>query len=329
MHATMTRSILHPLAGLAFLALWSAPSRCQFLPQGGKLVGPGALGIAYQGSSIAVSGDGSTAILGGPGDSSGGGSAWVFVRSGTSWVQQGRKLQAEGAANGLIGPRLGTSVAISYDGNTAIVGAPGDDGGRGGAWVFTRASGAWSQQGGKLLGTLAVDGFIGARQGQSVALSWDGNRALLGAPFDSLGTGAAWIFTRTGETWSQEGPKIRATTASGEALQGWAVAVSGDGATALIGGIYDFNNAGAAWVFVRSGSTWTQQGFKLYGLDATGGANQGWSVALSNDGNTAIMGGPGDGAGAGAAWVFQRGNGIWSQQGSKIVGGGSSGAAGQ
>jgi len=329
MHATTSRSILRLLAGLPFVALWSATSQGQFLPQGGKLVGPGALGIANQGTSIAVSGDGSTAILGGPGDSSGGGAAWVFVRSGKAWIQQGRKLQAAAAANGLIGPRLGTSVAISYDGNTVIVGAPGDDGGRGGACVFTRASGAWSQQGEKLLGTLAVDGFIGARQGQSVALSWDGNTAVLGGPFDSLGTGAAWIFTRSGETWSQVGPKIRATTASGEALQGWAVAVSGDGATALIGGIYDFNNAGAAWVFVRSGGTWTQQGYKLYGLDATGGANQGWSVALSYDGNTAIMGAPGDGAGAGAAWLFQRTNGTWSQQGSKIVGTGASGAAGQ
>ncbi|HUI11165.1 MAG TPA: hypothetical protein VL221_12620, partial [Bacteroidota bacterium] len=301
----------------------------QFIAQGGKLVGPGALGIANQGSSVALSGDGSTAIVGGPDDSSGAGAAWMFVRSGGTWVQQGRKLLASGALSGVIGSRLGTSVALSYDGNTAIVGAPGDDAGRGGAWVFTRTGTAWAQEGGKLLGAFAVDGFSGARQGESVALSWDGNTALVGAPLDSLGAGAVWVFTRSGGGWSGEGPKLVATTASGEALQGWAVALSGDGNTAIVGGIYDFNNAGAAWVFVRTGTTWTQQGYKLYGLDATGGANQGWAVALSYDGNTAIMGGSGDGSGTGAAWVFQRTNAVWSQTSGKLVGSGASAGAAQ
>ena len=66
--------------------------------------------------------------------------------------------------------------------------------------------------------------------------------------------------------------------------------------------------------------TFTQQGPKLVGTDAVGGAGQGASVALSGDGNTAILGGPGDNGGVGAAWVFTRSGGVWSQQGTKLVG---------
>ena len=327
---TSVRPLLRILACLAFAAQAPLPAAyAQFVPQGGKLIGPGALGTAGQGSSVAVSGDGSTAIVGGPADSSGAGAAWIFVRSGNGWVQQGGKLTAAGASGGAIPARIGTSAAISFDGNTAIVGAPGDDGGAGGAWVFTRTGSAWSRQGGKLLGALAVNGFGGARQGQSVGISWDGNTAIVGGPLDSLGTGAAWVFTRSAGTWTQQGPKIVSTTSVGEALQGWSVALSGDGTTAIVGGIYDYDNAGAAWIFVRSGNAWVQQGYKLYGIDATGGANQGWSVALSYDGGTAIMGGPGDGSGTGAAWTFRRTNGIWSQETLKLVGTGASGSASQ
>ena len=72
-------------------------------------------------------------------------------------------------------------------------------------------------------------------------------------------------------------------------------------------------------MFTRSGGVWTQQGQKLVGSGATVGAGQGTSVSLSSDGNTAIVGGPGDDS-AGAAWVYTRSNGIWSQQGNKLVG---------
>ena len=69
------------------------------------------------------------------------------------------------------------------------------------------------------------------------------------------------------------------------------MALSADGNTALVGGPYDNGGTGAAWVFTRSGSTWTQQGPKLVGTGAVGTAEQGWSVALSADGNTALIGG--------------------------------------
>jgi hypothetical protein len=320
------RSIIRLLVMMA--VTWSN-AQGQFIQQGGKLIGSGALGIANQGQSLSLSGDGATAIVGAPFDSSGTGAAWLFVRSNGVWTQQGQKLVGSGSINGTNGARQGTSVALSSDGNTAIVGGTGDNSGAGAAWIFTRAGGLWSQEGEKLVGTGAVDGFIGARQGESVSLSADGNTAIVGGPLDSSGAGASWVFTRTNGIWTQQGSKLVAGTASGEAVQGWSVALSGDGNTAIVGGIYDFNNAGAAWIFVRSNGSWTQQGFKLYGLDAGEGANQGWSVALSGDGNTAIMGGSGDIGGTGAAWVFTRSNGVWSQEGGKLVGTGASGLAGQ
>jgi hypothetical protein len=74
---------------------------------------------------------------------------------------------------------------------------------------------------------------------------------------------------------------------------------------------------GAAWVYTRSGGVWTQQGSKLVGTGAVGNAVQGISAALSADGNTAIVGGPIDNGRSGAAWVYTRSGGVWTQQGLK------------
>ena len=82
------------------------------------------------------------------------------------------------------------------------------------------------------------------------------------------------------------------------------MALSGDGDTAVVGGSGDNSDAGAAWVFTRSGVVWTKQGAKLVGTGAVGKAFKGRFVSLSGDGDTAIVGGPGDNSDAGAAWVF-------------------------
>ncbi|MGB6315916.1 MAG: hypothetical protein WBG13_25700, partial [Pseudolabrys sp.] len=91
---------------------------------------------------------------------------------------------------------------------------------------------------------------------------------------------------------SQQGPKLVGTGASGVSQQGASVALSADGNTAIVGGPGDNNGQGAAWVYTRSGGVWTQQGNKLVGTGASGVSQQGASVALSADGNTAIVGGP-------------------------------------
>ena len=128
-------------------------------------------------------------------------------------------------------------------------------------------------------------------------------------------------------TFFQQGPKLVGTGGVGTAEQGQSVAVSADGNTAVVGGEGDNGNRGAVWVFTRSGSVWSQQGTKLVGTGASGTALQGCSVALSGDGNTAVVGGQADNAGAGAAWVYTRSGGVWSQQGAKLFGSGGVGTA--
>jgi hypothetical protein len=310
-----------------------------FIQQGGKLVGSGGK-YASQGNSVALSGDGNTALVGGPSDGSTG-AVWVFTRNNTgNWTQQGSKLVGRGAA---FAAEQGTSVALSADGNTALIGGPGDVPAGGGypvgaVWVFTRDSnGNWTQQGSKLVG----DGYSGyPGQGSAVALSADGNTALVGGPSDAgpnVGVGAVWVFTRDSRgNWTQQGSKLVGSGVVGfGAEQGDSVALSADGNTALVGGFVDNNGAGggvgAVWVFTRdSNGNWTQQGSKLVGSGAAGWAEQGSSVAISGDGNTALVGGRNDNNGAGAVWVFARdSNGNWTQQGSKLVGSGAVGSAGQ
>ena len=139
--------------------------------------------------------------------------------------------------------------------------------------------------------------------------------------------GAAWVFTRSGSTWTQQGEKLTGSGESGNGEFGDSVALSSEGNTALIGGRGDNGDLGAAWVFTRSGSSWTQQGEKLTGGGESGKGEFGVSVALSSDGNTALIGGSGDNSDHGAAWVFTRSGSTWTQQGEKLTGGGESAAS--
>ncbi len=284
--------------------------------QGEKLTGTGETGEGRFGKSVALSADGATALIGGNRDDGSIGAAWVFTHSGSTWAQQGEKLTGTGETGQ---GEFGGSVALSADGDTALIGGWGDNGNEGAAWVFTRSGAAWAQQGEKLTGAGAVGGE--GEFGTSVALAADGNTALVGGPRDNSNIGAAWVFTRSGSTWSQQGEKLTGTGETGEGRFGVSVALSADGDTALVGGPRDDSAVGAAWAFTRSGSTWSQQGGKLVGGGETGAGEFGSSVALSADGNTALIGVPEDAAASGGTWVFTRSSGVWAQQGSKLVGG--------
>jgi hypothetical protein len=227
--------------GAAWVFVRGGSASGSYVQQGPKLVGTvtGAYPQSKQGC-VALSADGTTAIVGGPADNQGAGAAWVFTLSGTVWAQQSKLV-----GTGAFGGAFGSSVALSADGNTAIVGGWADYyWAVGAAWVFTRSGSVWTQ-GSKLVGA----GALSARQGWSVALSADGNTAIVGGPADNGGAGAAWVFTRSGDTWTQ-GSKLFATDAVGAAGQGWSVAISIDGNTAIVGGPTD-GSGGAAWVYVR------------------------------------------------------------------------------
>ena len=352
----------------------------------GTLLASDATGQSYEGSSVAMSGDGATAIVGGDRQDGGMGAAWVYALSSGTWTQQGNKLQPNDGVGGQVD--FGVSVALSADGNTALIGGDGDSYTLGAAWVFTRSEGAWTQQGSKLTGSDAA--ILSADvpevfQGAAVALSADGNTAMVGGWGDGgrshWGTGAAWEYTRLGGAWSQRGSKLVGTDADGSSNQGGAVAISGDGATLVSGGGNDNYFLGAAWVFIYVPPPLVQQGSKITGTDLTpanqpqfgaavaisadgntaivgtgfasnvyvytrsngawsleteiiGAYQLGYSVGLSADGNTAVMGAPFDTATfypyhSGAAYVYTRSNGVWSQQ-AKVFGTGAAlGVSGQ
>jgi IPT/TIG domain/FG-GAP repeat len=336
------------------------------------------------GYSVALSSDGTTALVGGPDDNGGLGAAWVFTRSGSSWSQQGpkltpgsaeptgsegcteeesieegeecgfgrgvalssdgntaligapRALATEGSAwvftrstqtgawsvDAHIAPlvtgsgRFGRSVALSADGRTALIGSPGDRTGHGSAFVYTHpAPGFWVRSA-KLLPS---DGIGAGYFGRSVALSGTGTTALIGEPGANHFAGAAWVFTGAGSSWS-----IQQKLTGGEEIEqgrfGYSVSLSGPGNTALVGGRTDNDRQGAAWVFARSGTTWTQQGPKLSPSEEVSGREFGMSTALSANGDTALVGTAHNGEKhLGAAWLFTRSGAAWKQQGTKIT----------
>jgi FG-GAP repeat len=281
--------------------------------QQGELTGGEESGAARFGDSVALSGDGQTAVVGGPRDGLRG-AAWVFTRSGGGWTQQGAKLT--GSEENKSG-HFGVSVALSSDGDTALIGGPTDVGGRGSAWVFSRSGGGWTQQGAKLTG--GEEGIGEGFFGRSVALSGDGDTALIGAGGDGGYVGAAWVFTRSGATWTQMGKKLTDGEADEDGRFGYSVALSEDASTALVGGRSD-GEVGAVWVFTRSAGEYVPQGEKLTGAGAHGDSEFGYSTSLSGDGEEALIGGPRDHGHIGAAWVFTRSGTTWKAQEPKLTG---------
>jgi hypothetical protein len=328
-------------------------------------------GSGVFGSSVAIDGD--TMVIGAPGedssatgvdgdqtDTSAGqsGAAYVFTRSGSAWSQQAYLK----ASNTEAGDQFGYSVAIS--GDTIVVGANIEDssatgvngnqadnsaGQSGAAYVFTRSGSAWSQQAYlKASNTGAIDGF-----GSAVEIS--GDALVIGAPGEdssaagidgdqsdnsAADSGAAYVFTRSGSTWSQQAYVKASNTGAGDFF-GYFATISGDGDTIAIGAPTENSSAvgidgdqsdnsagdsGAAYVFTRLGSTWSQQAYVKASNTGAGdwfgssvsffddtlvvGANQEDSSATGVDGDQTDN----SAADSGAAYVFTRSGSAWSQQ---------------
>jgi hypothetical protein len=273
--------------------------------QQAKLVAEDAAEHARFGYSVALRGD--AALIGAMTDSLVGwvysGSAYVFVRCAGVWTQEAKLTAADAAQEDY----FGRSVAL--DDGTALIGAfRGDNGGdlwddQGSAYVFVHSpDGSWSQQA-KLI---AEDANSGDYFGYSVAL--DGDMGVIGAHFADLGdqynVGAAYVFARQGEVWSQE-CKLTASDGAAWDIFGCSVAVDGD--TALIGAEWDDNaggiDAGSAYVFARTDGVWSAQA-KLIAADAQASGCLGWSMSMAND--TVLLGAYGQDSVPGAAYLFDQ-----------------------
>lgn len=233
------------------------------------------------------------------------------------------------ASNTAADDGFGTSVALSGDGNTLAVGAPGEDGSAsnsGAVYVFTRSGGSWSQQGSPIKATspAANDRFGGA-----VALSNDGNTLAVGAPGRNADAGSAYVFVRSGTSWTEEDNRTASNAGAGDEF-GASVALSNDGNTLAVGAPFEdssvtginqpsnelASNSGAAYVFVRSVASWNQEAF-VKASNTGAQDNFGRAVVLSNDGNTLAVGAPGQddtAPGSGAAYVFVRSVATWDQE---------------
>ncbi len=210
------------------------------------------------------------------------------------------------ASDGTASDRFGISVSVS--GDTAVVGAPHEAvEGRpqqGAAYVFTRVGGSWVEQA-KLV---AADGAAADRFGTAVGVS--GDTVVVGAFLGDVGVnpdqGSAYVFSRTGGTWTEQTKLTASDGATGDNF-GFFVAVSGD--TVVVGSYWDDVGAnldqGSAYVFVLGGQTWTEQA-KLTASDGAMVDTFGHRVALTGD--TAIVGG------SEAAYVFTRSRGTWTEQ---------------
>ena len=255
-----------------------------------------------QAPAVAINADGSTALIGNPDNN---GEVLVYSRKAALWTQQGNPLQIftpDGSFE-----NFGNSVALSADGNIAVIGAPNDDQQKGAAWIFIRTNGVWALAQPKLVGT---GGHISnSNQGRSVAISADGNTIISGG-VNADSKNAAWIFTKTGTQWQQSAIVV-APEGGAYGRSGQPVALSSDGNTIAIGGIP------GVYVFFKDNGNWVQQGGKLYGNDETKptGPTMGSAVSLSADGNTLAMGAPGNNEDQGAAWIFARNAGTWTQEG--------------
>ncbi len=226
------------------------------------------------------------------------------------------------ASNTAAGDAFGYSTALSSDGNTLAVGAPGANGTVGAVYVYARTNGAWSQQ----AYLQPPDTIVGLWAGFSVALSADGNTLAVGAPRpgDEVG-GTVYIYERSGTTWSIA-TAFRKDDFYFDMYStgfGWSVALSGDGSTLAVGapleqyygdsivpvpGLYlaPGHQFGGVYVLQRTGATWSGA---YWSTGATAGATLayvkypnpgpvyeprfGWSVALSRDGGTLAVGATG------------------------------------
>lgn len=262
------------------------------------------------GQAAALSTFGHTALIGAPngtGISSNTGCTYVLRLSDNQLVPEQKLIASDGAA----GDNFGIAVTLSHDGKTALVGASKDDIGsnsdQGSAYVFIKSdNNTWIFQQ-KLIDTT---GGSDNTFGSAVALSADGNRALIGAP----GGKTIFFFTKSGTTWTQEqldGP--------GVGQYGFSVAVSSGTNDQLkwVVGNPEESSGGVIHVFQRSGSSWVQSlhsPLLLQSADIAVSDRLGHSVAISHDGKTIIGGAPRKNGNQGAAYAFTLSDTVWSQQ---------------
>jgi len=260
------------------------------------------------------------AIVGAPGYNNDQGCVYIFKRSINTWYQYAKLTATDGAE----GDMFGYSVTISSDDNYAIVGAKYDNVGtalkQGSAYIFARSGAVWSQQA-KLT---ASDGEALSYFGNSVDMDRNGDRVVIGAigariSYPIVGyyeTGVAYVFERSGTSWSQE-EKLLASNGADNACFGSSVSIDGDyiivGADKSKANYIQDWTAGEAYIFLRNGSSWSEQAILSPMVNYGGGFGK--SVSIYD--NYVVVGAPNEtgygGVAMGLSYLFKRTGITWSQ----------------
>ena len=298
-----------------------APTAAQFVEgntETQKLFAPNADLFDVFGGAVAIDGD--TMAIAAPGRlhrdfDTDTGAVFIYRQTGDSWVVDQELSIPANPNNGSDLTDFGTSIAI--DGDTMIVGAPGSNGGRGVAYVFTQNGGVWSQS----QRILPSDSGRSDRFGASSAIS--GNTIAIGAPGHSNELGSAFVFVQTDDGWVEQAQLEVPAESEVQELFAHSIAVDGNTiAVGMPGDDEDHNRQGSVRVFVRDGTTWTQQQ-ALFASDAARQNELGTSVAI--DGDTIIAGAPFrlptgiDDQSDGAAYIFSRTGDAWTEDQQLVV----------
>jgi hypothetical protein len=254
----------------------------------------GAAGDLY-GDAVGIAN--TIAVVGSPDQSSSTGAAYIFTRSGTTWTQRAELTASDGDS-------------VAQDGGKTVVGADGKNSSTGAAYVFEQTGSTWIQYA-KLT---ASDGVAGDDFGYAVAIHGPTGPnttgyVVVGAPDKNSDAGAAYVYVlNTNGTYSQQQELTASDEAAGDAFGSSAGTY---GALLAVGAPHHNSSAGAAYVFARSGTVWSQQA-ELTASDAATGDEFGYSVALSK--TVVAVGAPDKNSGTGAAYVFTQSGTAWPQE---------------
>jgi hypothetical protein len=303
----LSLNVVRPQDGAASTTVWTsttAPTATL----------PGASGGDELGSSVAISSDGTTAVVGAINAASGDGAAYVYhVASSGDWSSDPAPIAVLTNSGNTADDQFGYSVAISPDGTTTFVGAQDANSSQGAVYVFhVDAEDSWASTPTPTATLTNAAGGANNNFGSAISLSSDGTTAVIGSPLSTNSNkGAAYVFHVADEdSWVSSSAPTATLTDSASATGdnfGESVAISGDGSTAVVG-TYVGSGPGYADVFnVSNEGSWATTSTPTGSLaDPTPqtGVRFGFSVSLSADGTMALIGAPGSNSGIGAAYVF-------------------------
>ena len=266
------------------------------------------------GHSISLNYDGTKIVTGAPLDNNGNGMVYLYEKINNTW----NKVELD--ASGKIGQaNQGFSVDMSFDGNIIVVGGPNDSGEKGATWIWRKNSAEeWVSH------KIQFDSSGSSHQGHSVTINANGNMIAIGAPMDDLSAGTVWIckYDQNSNNWIQEQKLIPPSNKNGriKCQLGHSVSLNGDGKFLIVGSpkLVSYNKDlnvtkeyGGIWHFKRSvlpieNSVPNWINTLIYADQDIPDGLQGYSCAISADGNTFAIGGPNLNNGEGATWIYSK-----------------------